>query len=487
MNLRTLLDDPALPALELAGLAEHTQEVKPGYGFIAVAANDEDLLRYCRLALTHGAQALLLEARDVPLSVVSEAEPEVCVCEVIDLAQRRGELAAKFYNNPSERLTCVGVTGTNGKTSVAYHVADLAMQLNQTMGYCGTLGWGELDNLVDEGMTTPNAVALQRQLAHMQASGLHGVAIEVSSHALDQNRATSVGFDIAVFTNLTRDHLDYHGTMAAYSAAKSKLFTEWPLRAAIINVDDPFGAQLADLCASPVVRIGQAGDWRWQSRRHPQGLLVDWQTTHGDAQAVVPVLADYAVANITAAMATLVALGHDLNAVVEALARMRPVPGRMEVLRGIEQQPMVVVDYAHTPDALSKVLSSLREACEGQLFCVVGCGGDRDRGKRPLMGETAADAADRCWFTSDNPRGEPAQDIIVEMLAGVVADRLGRVTQEPDRRTAIHDAINAAGSCDIVLVAGKGHEDYQEINGDRLAFDDRKVAADALQKAAGAS
>ena len=485
MNLRALLKDDSVPALELTGLAEHTQQVQPGFGYIAVTANNDDLLRHCQDALARGAQALLIDSAGASQAGLSEAEPDSCVCEVVDLAQRRGELAARFYGNPSAQMTCIGVTGTNGKTSVAYHIADLAKRLGSPTGYCGTLGWGPLESLTDEGMTTGNAVALQRQLADMLQAGLKGVAMEVSSHALDQDRATAVEFDIALFTNLSRDHLDYHGSMAAYGEAKAKLFTQWPLRAAIINVDDEFGQELTQLCSCPVVRVGQAGDWRWRYQRHAKGLRVNWQTPQGDCEAVLPVLADFAVANVTLAMAALATLGFPLSQIVEALADMTGVPGRMEVVSGQPDQPTVVVDYAHTPDALVKVLQALRQTCAAQLYCVVGCGGDRDSGKRSMMGAAAADNADHSWFTADNPRSEDPVQIIADMTAGVSAARRDRIVCEPDRRSAIYAAVAMAGAGDTVLIAGKGHESEQDIAGVKHTFDDRLVALDALSRTAG--
>jgi len=406
----------------------------------------------------------------------------VPVVQVTALAERRGALAARFYADPSASLSCIGVTGTNGKTSVAYHIADLSTRLGTPAGYCGTLGWGVLDALTDGGMTTPNAVALQRQLASMRDQGMRAAVLEVSSHALDQDRARQVHFDIAVFTNLSRDHLDYHGTLEAYAAAKARLFTQWPLRAAVINVDDEFGMQLTTRCAAEVISYGRAGDWRWHSRPVDGGLQVRWQTPLGEIEQHVGAVAEFAVANIAAAMAVLTCMGHDLSAVAAELPRLRGVPGRMEVFSGDGRAPLVVVDYAHTPDALAKVLASLRAYGQGRLLCVVGCGGDRDRGKRPQMGQHAAAGADRVWFTADNPRSEAVSDIIDDMLQGLSAAQRARVTVMPDRAEAIRAAIAEGKASDVVLVAGKGHEDYQEVGGRRLPFDDRRVVNQALEE-----
>jgi UDP-N-acetylmuramoyl-L-alanyl-D-glutamate--2,6-diaminopimelate ligase len=478
MNLQTLLEIPTAPDFEVLGIAEHTAEVQPGYVFLGVAANDSDLNAHCRSAVSQGAVAIICDSQANAPDL-----GDVPVLTVADLASKRSALAAKFYGDPSAHMTCIGITGTNGKTSVAYHIADLSQHLGEVCGYCGTLGWGTLDALQDDGMTTSNAIALQRQLAVFHEQAAVAVAMEISSHALDQDRAAHVQFDVAVFTNLTRDHLDYHGTEAAYAAAKRKLFTDFDLRTAVINVDDVFGRTLVDTCSAPVVTYGANpdADWCWQTTPNDVGLAVSWQTPYGQFEASLPVLADYAVGNITAALATLVAVGHDVGEVFEAVSGLSGVPGRMELIRTSASTPTVIVDYAHTPDALSKVLTALRPYCSGQLICIIGCGGDRDRGKRPLMGRAAIELADMVWLTSDNPRSEDPQQIIVAMMAGISKQNYARVRQNADRRVAIHDGIQQAAGADVILIAGKGHEDYQEIMGKRFAFDDRVEARRALQ------
>ncbi len=479
MNLRALLNDVSLPDINLAGLSEHTAEVMPQFGFLGVAANDTTLRQHCESAVQQGAVAVLVDAPNLEISMQSA----VPVIQVLGLAAQRGELAAKFYAHPSAQLNCVGITGTNGKTSVAYHIADLSNRLGVPMGYCGTLGWGALAALQGGEMTTANAVALQRQLAAMRDQGMQAAALEVSSHALDQGRARAVQFDYGVFTNLSRDHLDYHGTFAAYRAAKAKLFTEWTLQCAVLNVADEFGAELAAQHGAAKVTYGRGGDWVWQTSPVDGGLQVIWQSPSGEFQQYLPVVADYAVANLTAALATLVSMGHAPEAVVEQLPLLSAVPGRMEVLTAAGA-PTVVVDYAHTPDALAQVLAALRANCRGRLLCVVGCGGDRDTGKRPQMGQQATSGADLVWFTADNPRSEAAADIIADMQGSLSSGAAAKVTACVDRRQAIREAIAAGNSQDVVLVAGKGHEDYQEIDGERLPFDDRQVVAEMLGETA---
>ncbi|MBT7333394.1 MAG: UDP-N-acetylmuramoyl-L-alanyl-D-glutamate--2,6-diaminopimelate ligase [Gammaproteobacteria bacterium] len=476
---------PELSGVTLTGLCEHTAEVKAGYGFIGVAPSLEVLQAHCLAAAQAGARALIVDAPDIDTDLFCVP----CV-QVPGIAEKRAQLAAEFYDFPSKKLLCVGVTGTNGKTSVAHHIADLSSRLGRPMGYSGTLGWGHLDALdqpSDLSMTTANAVALQRQMADMVNAGLHGVALEVSSHALSQGRVAQIHFDYAVFTNLTRDHLDYHGSLEAYGQAKQTLFM-WPgLQGVIINAGDPFGQALIKSVKAPVTTYGGEGQWSWCSGTDDVGLNVSWRTPEGEFETRLSSMADFVVANLTAAMAVLVASGFPVKAVIEQVDRVRNVPGRLERIGVSIKQPKVVVDYAHTPDALAKVLSGLRSFCQGRLFCVVGCGGDRDRGKRPQMGAVAAAGADRVWLTSDNPRSEAPEAIIRQMLAG--ADAVGtknptcaEMTVQVDRAAAIRAALCAAEPIDVVLVAGKGHETFQEIGAHRLPFDDRLVAQQVLEE-----
>ncbi len=481
MNLRTLLNDPQVPDVDIVGLCEHTDEVQPGYAFCAVSEDPRTAQIYCRDARDKGATVLLLQPGVAPV-VAKEFERTAVTCvEVSQLARRRGQIAARFYANPSAAMTCVGVTGTNGKTSTAYHVADLFSILGLPCAYIGTLGVGQINAVRELKMTTPNPVALQRYLAEQKCGGSVAAAVEVSSHALDQKRAHDVQFDYGIFTNLSRDHLDYHGSMAAYKQAKSRLFTDWSLKAAVINVGDKFGQTLADLCPGTVVTFGRGGDWQWELETPPAGEVsqVRWTTPHGVFDGAVNVAADYAVANITAALATAVEVGLPPGQVMSQAERLAGVPGRMEVLKAGPRAPMVVVDYAHTPDALEKVLAALATVSAGRVICVVGCGGDRDQGKRPQMGAIADRLADRVWLTADNPRSEEPLQIIEQMQHGMVG--LSEIHIQADRGAAIAEAILAASADDVVLVAGKGHEPYQEVAGKRLKFDDRVIARQVLE------
>ena len=458
------------PALNLAGLAEHTDEIEPNFGFVCVAEQADQRKAYIQQALERGASTVLLEQVDAHLDGVPQFE-------VANLAEERGDLAAQFYGQPSESIKCIGITGTNGKTSVAYHIADLLNSLGHKSGYMGTLGWGLLGELQDPNLTTSNAVALQRRLANLRDLGCDLVAMEVSSHALAQERAHAVSFNVAVFTNLSRDHLDYHVTMEAYAEAKTRLLSDFPIELCILNADDEFCLSLNPPSGCKVVTYGQAGTWRWQRL----GNTVSWQTPLGDLSSELNVVADYAIANITVALILAVEMGHSLEACERALTELNAVPGRLEVVSDKVGQPTVAIDFAHTPDALHKVLEAARAFCGGRIICVVGCGGDRDKGKRPEMGAISASLSDLVWLTSDNPRSEEPSQIISDMLEGISEGR-DQITVCVDRREAINEAIAQALPEDLVLIAGKGHEDYQEIAGVKLPFSDHQVAREALKR-----
>lgn len=468
-----LQDLPNVPALAVRDLVLDSRQVQPGDVFIALAGARDDGRAHLTDAHRRGAVAALAEH-----PVADSALP---VMVVPHLKRDVGARAAAFYGNPGETLRCVGVTGTNGKTSIAYYLADLASRLGLRCGYIGTIGCGEVGALVDASLTTPDAVTLQRQLAGLRDAGCQWVAMEVSSHALAQGRVDAVPFRAAAFSNLTRDHLDYHETMEAYGAAKARLFA-WPtLESAVLNVDDAFGGELAKRLP-PNVRCLTCGEYRAEAVRtvawselefDEDGASGRWHTAWGEAEFTMPVHAAFSVANVAVSVALLCAAGVPLPDVVHAARTLAQVPGRLEYLR-VAGRPRVVIDFAHTPDALRQVLNTLRPRTRGRLVCVFGCGGDRDRGKRPLMAAAAEALADSLWLTSDNPRSEDPCAIIADMRAGL----RGRIEarEEPDRRRAIAGAIDDAESDDLVVIAGKGHEGYQEAGGVRTPFSDRAVA-----------
>ena len=399
---------------------------------------------------------------------------------VAGLKGRIGEIAAHVYGEPSRAMHMIGITGTNGKTSVAHWVAQTLARLGRKIAVIGTVGNGFPGALTPALNTTPDAIELQQRLAQYRKQGAVACAMEVSSHGLAQGRVNGTAFNVAVLTNLSRDHLDYHGTMDNYANAKARLFS-WPgLDSVVLNVDDAFGQRLErDVCAARVAGYGfQRGAVVGDRLRLSQaGLHLQVRTDWGNAELEVPLLGRFNAANVLATLSTLLVSDVTLDDACRALAHITPPPGRMQTLGG-NAHPLVVVDYAHTPDALEKVLATLREIVGGgRLVCVFGCGGNRDKGKRPLMGQAAAAGADEVWITSDNPRNEEPQHIINEVLAG--ATDKSRI--EPDRARAIFEAIGDAHHGDVVLIAGKGHEDYQEIAGERLPFSDVAVANKALE------
>jgi UDP-N-acetylmuramoyl-L-alanyl-D-glutamate--2,6-diaminopimelate ligase len=468
-----LSDDP-----EIRGLTLDSRQVQPGDLFLAVPGARADGRAFMGGALARGAAAVVYEDDGV--------EPDRRVAGAIgipDLRRQIGVIADRFYGSPSRRLKVVGVTGTNGKTTTTQLLAQALDRAGQRCGLIGTLGSGFPGNLDPSLHTTPDAVSVHRLLAGFAAAGARAVCMEVSSHALDQARVAGVAFDIAVFTNLTRDHLDYHGDMDAYAAAKARLFDFPHLEAAVINADDRFGRELIERSRSRLRVVGfglEQGEVR-ACRVQPStdGLTIAVTTPFGDTELKSPLLGRFNAANLLAVLAVLLVAGLPLAEAARVVAQARPVSGRMERFGG-DDRPLVVVDYAHTPDALDKVLAALREHTRGKLVCVFGCGGDRDRGKRPLMGAIAERLADVVILTNDNPRHEDPQAILVEIAGGMRSTP----TVVPDRTQAIRAALREARAGDIVLVAGKGHEDYQQIGDRRLPYSDRETVSALLREAA---
>lgn len=458
----------SLGDLMVNGICDDSREVAAGDLFVAVSGAASDGHRFVRAAVERGAVAVLAE-RDL------EAAVPVPVVVVAGLAPQRSALASRLFGAPSSRLKCVGVTGTNGKTSIACFIADMLVALGQKAGYLGTIGWGVPGALETAALTTESAIRVQKRLLSLVEQGLGWAVMEVSSHALDQSRVDAVDFHYAVFSNLSRDHLDYHRDYDSYGAAKARLFALGHLRAAVINVDDEFGRNLATTIRPPVdlIRYGAAdADVVWSGLQFSAtGISGRWHTPWGVREFAAPLFGEFSIANLSAALAVLCHAGFDLHDVVEAAQRVRCVPGRMEFF---QTRPGVVVDFAHTPDALLKMLKALRPHVDGRLICVCGCGGDRDPGKRPIMGRIASDNADVVWFTSDNPRSEDPQSIIDAMVEG--ASGPAQINQCIDRRGAIEQAIASAAPEDLVVIAGKGHETHQEIAGRRLPFSDRALA-----------
>lgn len=457
-----------------------SRQVVPGALFLAYPGVHSDGRKYIAQAVAAGASAVLWDNQDFAW----DAAINVANAGVSQLKNQVAQIAAEFYQYPSRQLDVIGVTGTNGKTSVSQWIAQAMQVLGKKTAVIGTIGSGFADasgnGLVETSNTTPDAILLQKMLADYALQGAAAVAMEVSSHGLDQGRVNAIEFDFAVFTNLTRDHLDYHVTMEAYASAKQKLF-DWPsLRNAIVNVDDDFGQKMAETLRrnhKSVLTYGlQYGDVRAETLElSASGISMQVSTPQGAAVLNASVLGRFNAYNLLAVLATLLAGQVPLNDAIAAIAQIKPVAGRMQQCGG-HDKPLVVVDYAHTPDALENVLLSLREQTQGKLVCVFGCGGDRDAGKRPLMGAIAEKYAHHVVVTSDNPRSENPAAIIEQVVNGMSV--LPSIA--PDRAIAIQQAIKFANKDDVVLIAGKGHEDYQEVNGVRTPFSDIAVAQAAL-------
>ncbi|SDP53391.1 UDP-N-acetylmuramoylalanyl-D-glutamate--2,6-diaminopimelate ligase [Ralstonia sp. 25mfcol4.1] len=473
-----------------ARLTGDTRRLQPGDVFFAYVLGNERLATDGRphidKAIAAGASAVIYEADgfDWPHG---DAVPHLPVSQLHWLA---GPIAAGWYGIGARNLAVTGITGTNGKTSCAQWLARLLQGTGTPCATIGTLGTGFPDALRITGFTTPDAVQLQASLAELNDAGAHAIAMEVSSHGLEQGRVAGTRFGVAVLTNLTQDHLDYHGTMTEYEAAKALLFQWDGLRAAVINRDDAMGGRLlagnaAAVSAPQVIEYGidgkagaSAARGQWlraiDVRATASGTAFHVDGSFGSADVTTPMIGAFNVSNLLAVLGAALAQGVAWDAAIAALRQLTPVDGRMELFGG-HDAPLAVVDYAHTPDALVQTLTALRpvaDARQGRLWCVFGCGGDRDATKRPLMGDVAERLADDVVLTSDNPRSEDPLDIL-EQIADGMQDR-SRVRLIEDRAAAILYAIKHAAPADVVLVAGKGHEATQEIQGRKRPFSDRE-------------
>jgi UDP-N-acetylmuramoyl-L-alanyl-D-glutamate--2,6-diaminopimelate ligase len=477
---------PASLDAPVARLVADSRRVRDGDVFVALPGATTHGLRHAADVLAQGAVAIL-HGGDVPADLPLDAAVAARMIAVPGLRARLGMLADRAAGSPSAALRVVGVTGTNGKTSTVQLVAQALERLGVPAGTIGTLGAGRVGRIVEGERTTPDVLSVHALLAQLRDDGARAVAMEVSSHALDQGRVDGVRFEVAVFSNLTRDHLDYHGTMDAYGEAKAKLFA-WPtLDAAVLNIDDAFGRALCARVAEPLRwTVSAAGDATARLRAESLALTGDglrFDLVEGEARETVasPLLGRFNADNLLAVAAALRALGFAFADVAAVLPTLLPVQGRMTRLGG-GTKPLVVVDYAHTPDALEQALRSLRGHVHGALVCVFGCGGERDRGKRPQMAAMAEGFADRVIVTDDNPRGEDGNAIVADILGGFRDATRHAVIR--DRRAAIRRAIVEARAGDVVLLAGKGHEPYQDIGGVKHAFDDVAEAHAALEACA---
>lgn len=482
--------DP-VPDVSVSGIAMDSRHLGPGMLFAACAGASQHGLEYARQAEAAGAAAIAWE----PEGCQKPPECHIPCVAVPGLSRLVGKMAATFHGQPSRHLFVVGVTGTDGKTSCAWLISQAFLQLEAPCGYIGTLGFGAVDGLAQASHTTPDATQLQYWLARMAANDYQAVALEASSHALAQKRTDEIRFDVAVLTGIGRDHLDYHGSQTAYIAAKRRLFASSGLGWAVLNADDEVGRQwLAEpMGEATCLAYGQAPE----VTRHPyyvriacvqaetSGLTVDFETHLGSVQVESRLVGTFNAYNLAVALAVLLIREVPLTSAARALALAPTVPGRMESVGTRPGQPLVVVDFAHTPAALEAALGALAPHVEGQLMCVFGCGGDRDRGKRPLMGAVVARMADRFWITDDNPRNEDPAAIVADVLEGIpeLTRRSASCRVTHDRFEAIRAAIATAGPTDAVLIAGKGHEQTQQYGREQREFDDRCVARQILEAA----
>jgi UDP-N-acetylmuramoyl-L-alanyl-D-glutamate--2,6-diaminopimelate ligase len=489
--LGDFIDASKCPPISITGLALDSRLVGAGNLFIAVKGTQTDGAQYIVQAVDNGAAAVLMEqGADIP-------ECTVPVIAMPQLSEYLSDIAGVFYGQPSRQMPVTAITGTNGKTTCSQLLAQLFELLDQPSGFIGTLGYGlsgsglsgsgkNRGQITDTGLTTPDAISVQRILAELKDAGAKRIAIEVSSHSLVQRRVAGLQVDTAVFTNLTRDHLDYHGDINSYAAAKARLFAMTGLKNAVINLDDNVGRLILDNLDPLVNGISYSVE-NHSADIHCDRILID--ASGIDAEIVTPwgkgrlkssLLGKFNLANLLAVIGAAGVQGFALDKILQAASALTAVAGRMELVDA-SARPAVVIDYAHTPDALEKALQALRRHCRGNLWVVFGCGGDRDIGKRAEMGKVADHRADKIIVTSDNPRSESPEKIIDQVLLGITRD----VSAVVDRRDAIRTAIADAQPDDVILLAGKGHEDYQILGADRLPFSDQAEARLALRNRQG--
>ena len=475
--------------VRVSGLQLDSRLIKPGDLFFASFGRNHDARDYIDFAIERGAVAVLAHAGGQ--WQVSSVRNGVPVLVIADLSARAGEIASRFYGEPSAAMTMIGVTGTNGKTSCTQFIAQALNGLGRRCGVIGTLGIGVPPVLAESSYTTPDPIQVHSALADLRLDGADSVAMEVSSQGLHQYRVNGVQFDIAVFTNLTRDHLDYHGSMEEYAQTKLKLFMFESLTSAVVNIDDPFASQVLNSLSPHVksytysVQNTQADVYAQKLELNRQGFKAKVHTPFGVGQLQGALLGTFNFSNVMAVLTCLLASesardDFDIDALFAQLGQVKSVSGRMEMIGDESSDITVVVDYAHTPDALRVALMALREHFAGRIWCVFGCGGNRDQGKRPLMAEMAEQYADVLVVTDDNPRKENADEIVRQIVLGITDTT--KLTVQRDRARAIELAIANAAAGDVILIAGKGHENYQDIDGQKMAFSDVKQARLALTR-----
>lgn len=480
-ELLSVLDCPIeLPDMQVKGLKLDSRKVAVGDAFIAIQGHEVDGRKFMGGAIAAGATVVLSEQD----SWAIDHSQEVPVIEVPRLSKHLSVLAGHFFGNPSKHVCVYGVTGTNGKTTVSHLLAQTLHCERPPTAVVGTVGSGLIDALIPEALTTPDPVTLQQRLASLRSEGAQSICIEVSSHALAQGRVEGIDFAGVVATNLSRDHLDYHGTMDAYEAAKRRLFTEFNSPIQVVNLDDVvtrewkqegfYGFSLKDTwLGNGNTLVATDVDFTHEGTRFTLNWNKESIRTH------CSLLGEFNIANVLAASTLALAQGTSLVHLSENIAKLRPVPGRMEAFQ-MANGAVIIIDYAHTPDALQHVLTSARNHCEGNLWCVFGCGGDRDRGKRPQMGQVASQFADHIVVTDDNPRTEDPEQIIRDIVSGM--PNTASVVTQVGRAEAVRQTLAQLKSKDVAVVAGKGHETYQMVGTRRVNYDERTYVTQLIEE-----
>ena len=461
--------------INVTGLAVDSRKVSAGDLFIAFSGTNQHGAEFIPAAVKAGAAAIVYEA-DYPLELPKLSVP---IISVKNLKQKAGVIAHRFYQQPSERIDVIGITGTNGKTSTAWFLAQCLQTQNEAVGFIGTLGTGLYGNLQTANNTTPDVVSVHKLLAEFCDAGAKHAVMEVSSHALEQHRVSAVNYHSVIFTNLSHEHLDYHSSMQEYAAVKRRLFTDYASQFKIINIDDEYGQEIANAIKQPVYlcSLKKQSDTNenilsaeiLESKNN--FLQFELESPWGSCFISSNLIGDFNVSNLLSVICVLCLLDHSLQSVKDKIKLLSNVPGRMECFGGDEKNALIIVDYAHTPDALENVLKTLREHAQGWLITLFGCGGDRDQAKRTKMGEVAELYSDQIILTNDNPRNEDPEQIIKQIKQGISST--ASVYVELDRAKAISYAMTLGKPGDVILIAGKGHEDYQIIGDQKIAFDDR--------------
>lgn len=480
MHLSVLLKDfysiPSEVDCSLSDITLDSRKIQKNSLFLAIKGKQTDGRQYISDAIQQGAAAICVDA-DKSNEALTWYD-KVPLIPIQQLNEKLGVIAARFYHHPAKSLRMIGVTGTSGKTSCTHFIAEALQSLQIPCGLIGTLGNGFFGSLGAAGLTTPDAVTLQATLSQFVAQDAKAIAMEVSSHSIEQGRINGIDFDIGIFTNLSQDHLDYHGDMKTYAAVKRRFLAEFPTKQLIINADDEHGKKWISQLAmqKPIVAYSLKKQflpvpcvYTDEIRLTLQGIQARVFTPWGDGELSLPLIGQFNLSNGLAVLSALCAYGIQLDQALHTLSQLHSVPGRMQILGG-NQHPLMVVDYAHKPDALKKVLQALRSHVRGKLACVFGCGGERDRGKRPLMAKIAETLADYVIVTNDNPRHEDPEIIVAEIMQGFSHPE--HVSIELDRSKAIQNSIQWASASDCVLIAGKGAEHYQQIGDEKLPFDD---------------